>query len=113
MPHDLPAWHRYLRFWPTHVSADVDPEIALHAAPHELSYPNYLDYRSDTAIFRGLAAYSTNSMNISGGRGAERMWTEETTANFFDVLGVKPFLGRLFQPGDDEGELAHPVLVVT
>lgn len=82
-------------------------------APHELSYPNYLDYKKDTAVFRGLAAVAMNAMNLAGGNGAERVWTEETSANFFDVLGVKPLIGRLFQPGDDEGELAHPIMVLT
>jgi predicted permease len=81
--------------------------------PHEMSYPNYLDYRDDKQIFASLAAYTTNSMNLAGGSGADRIWTEETSANFFDVLGVKPLVGRLFAPDEDAGELAHPVIVLT
>ncbi|HEY9227357.1 MAG TPA: ADOP family duplicated permease, partial [Gemmatimonadaceae bacterium] len=82
-------------------------------APHEMSYPNYKDYRSDTAVFKHLAAYTVNSLNLSAGGTAERVWMEEGTANYFTTLGVKPYLGRLFQPGDDDGELAHPVVVLT
>ncbi|HXT15716.1 MAG TPA: ABC transporter permease [Gemmatimonadaceae bacterium] len=82
-------------------------------APHEMSYLNYLDYRADTSIFSALSAYSTNTMNLAGGRGAERIWTEETTANFFAMLGVKPLLGRVFRADEDQGELAHPVIVLT
>jgi predicted permease len=92
------------------VLAQTDPALA---APHEMSYPNFRDYRADTAIFRDLAAHAVNTMNLSGGRTAERLWVEEVTANFFDVLGVKPALGRLFAPGDDVGELAHPYIVLT
>jgi predicted permease len=86
---------------------------AAFAQPHEMSFPNYKDFAGDTAVFRGLAAYVINSMNLSGGRGAERIWTEEGTANYFAVLGVKPLLGRLFQPGDDDGEVAHPYIVLS
>jgi predicted permease len=81
--------------------------------PHEISYLNYLDYRDDEQIFESLAGYTTNAMNLAGGNGANRIWTEETTANFFETLGVKPLLGRLFTAGDDQGELAHPVIVLT
>jgi predicted permease len=83
------------------------------AQPHELSYPNYKDYRSDTTIFRDLLAYDINSANLSSGRGAERIWMEEATANYFTVLGVKPFLGRFYRPDEDNGELAHPVIVLS
>lgn len=83
------------------------------SAPHELSFPNFQDYRSDTTIFRDLAAYAVNNMSLSGGRGAERVWVEEATANHFRVLGVHPLLGRLFEPGDDDGELTHPEIVLS
>jgi len=92
------------------VLAQTDAALA---QPHEMSFPNYKDFASDTAVFRALAAYVVNSMNMSGGRGAERIYTEEGTANYFNVLGVKPLLGRLFQPGDDEGEVAHPYIVLS
>jgi predicted permease len=82
-------------------------------APHELSYPDFKDYKSDTSIFQALAAYTINSVNLSGGGSAQRIWIEEATANYFTTLGVKPFLGRLFQPGEDDGEMTHPVLVLS
>jgi predicted permease len=92
------------------VLAQTDAALA---APHELSYLNYKDYRADTLIFRSLTAYMINNINVSGGRGADRVWVEETTANYFTTLGVKPMLGRVWQPGDDDGELAHPYVVLT
>ena len=92
------------------VLAQIDAALA---APHELSYPNYKDYRADTSIFRSLTAYAINTVNLSGERNADRIWVEETTANYFTTLGVKPLLGRLWQPGDDDGELAHPYVVLS
>ena len=69
------------------VLAQTDAALS---APHEMSYPNYKDYRADTSVFRSLLAYTVNTMNLSGGGTAERVWIQEGTANFFTTLGVKP-----------------------
>ena len=83
------------------------------AAPHEMSYPNYRDFRRDTAVFSELAAFVLDQVNVSGGHGAQRIMVQEVTANFFAALGLRPALGRLIQPGDDDGELAHPYIVLS
>src|SRR5262245_57837024 len=83
------------------------------AAPHELSFPNYKDYRSDTSIFRELTAYVTGDINFSGGGAAKRVFNDAPAANDLADPGVKPVIGRLFEPGDDEGELTHPVIVLS
>jgi predicted permease len=83
------------------------------AAPHEVSYPDYLDFRRDTSLFADLAAYANDQVNMSGAHGARRLMVQNTTANFFTMLGVRPAVGRLFQPGDDDGELAHPYIVLS
>src|SRR5262245_23434134 len=93
------------------VLAQSDPALS---APHELSYPNFNDFRADTSIFRHLTAFTVNSVNLSGGGAAERVWLEEATADYFVTLGLRqPYLGRYFQPGDDNGELAHPSVVLS
>jgi hypothetical protein len=61
----------------------------------------------------GRAAYTINSVNVSGAGSAQGIWIEEATANYFTTLGVKPFLGRLYQAGEDEGEMAHQVVVLS
>src|SRR5262249_12780417 len=53
------------------------------AAPHEMSYPNYVDFRRDTALFTELAAYANDQVNLSGAHGAQRIMTQDVTANFF------------------------------
>src|SRR5262249_54908506 len=53
-------------------------------------------------------------VNLSGAGSAERIWLEEATADYFVTLGMRhPHLGRYFQPGDDNGELAHPSVVIS
>jgi len=92
------------------VLAQTDAALS---APHEMSYPNYLDFRRDTAVFGDLAAYANDNVNLSGAHGAQRIFVQDVTANFFATLGMRPAIGRLFQPGDDDGELAHPYIVLT
>ena len=70
-------------------------------AQREFSYPDYQDYQQNQ-VLDGLAAY-TGGGGIMSGRGEpERVFAPGATANFFSVLGVKPILGRTFQPGDDK-----------
>ena len=83
------------------------------SAPHEMSYPNYMDFRRDTGLFADLAAYANDDVNMSGAHGAQRLMVQDVTANFFTMLGVRPVVGRLFQRGDDDGELAHPYIVLS
>ena len=68
----------------------------------EFSYPDYQDYQQNQ-VFEGLAAY-TGGGGIMSGRGAEpeRVFAPSASANFFQVLGVDPILGRTFQPGEDK-----------
>src|SRR5206468_8033625 len=44
---------------------------------------------------------------------AERVPGSMVSANYFDALGVRPILGRGFQPGEDAGRNAHPVAVIS
>ena len=71
-----------------------------------LSPGNYLDYRDHNHSFTGLTAFSQQGLNLSGGSAPERLHGAQVTGDFFDVLGVKPQLGRSFagnelKPGSD------------
>ncbi len=80
-------------------------------AQREFSYPDYQDYLQNQ-VFEGLAAY-TGGGGIMSGRGEpERVFSPSASANFFQVLGVDPILGRTFQPGDDKPG-TPPVTVLT
>ena len=69
-------------------------------AQREFSYPDYQDYLQNQAF--EIAAY-TGGGGIMSGRGEpERVFAPSASANFFSMLGVEPFLGRTFQPGEDK-----------
>ena len=81
--------------------------------PHDLSFPDFRDYRADTAVFRLLAGYTSRVVELNTDRGADRLWVDDATANYFTVLGLQPMLGRTFGPDDDRGVLAKPAIVLT
>ncbi len=77
-----------------------------------IPYASLLDLRQQARVFDGMAGYSSiGAVRIARAGGSERLFTEFVTANYFDVLGLKPALGRFFAPGDD-GSGAHPVAVL-
>ena len=88
----------------------TDADIPL---PHVLSFPDFRDYRADTATFASLMAFTSRVATLDNARGADRLWIDEGTANYFSTLGLRPLLGRTFLPGDDDGVLAHPNVVLT
>ena len=70
------------------------------------SYPNYRDWRDQNSSYAMLAGYSDAAFALTGAGEPERLMGAETTANFFDVMGVKPMIGRVYgveneTPGKD------------
>lgn len=66
-----------------------------------ISYPNFLDWREQNQVFAGLAAMQFRSLNLVGVDEPERLSGRAVSANFFDVLGVRPAAGRSFAPDED------------
>jgi putative ABC transport system permease protein len=60
-----------------------------------------LDWRARTRSFAAIAAFRDDAYVLGGDR-PERLGGAIVNANFFDVLGVKPALGRAFVPGDEQ-----------
>ena len=83
------------------------------AQPHELSFPDFRDYRADTAVFASLMAFTSRIATLNTERGADRLWVDEGTANYFSTMGLRALLGRTFVAGEDDGVLAHPNIVLT
>ncbi|ABF42887.1 ABC efflux pump, inner membrane subunit [Candidatus Koribacter versatilis Ellin345] len=69
------------------------------------------DYRKQAHSFDGLVEYHSMQFILLG-REPDRVETGVVSANFFDVLGVKPLLGRTFRAGEDLVG-AEPVLVLS
>ena len=66
------------------------------------SGPNYLDWRREARAFAGLAVYRREALTLTGVSLPDVLSGAGVSANFFDVLGVPPVLGRAFRPGEDE-----------
>src|SRR5438093_7663123 len=62
---------------------------------------NFLDWRVRNRSFTGLAGFRESSVTISSGDHPERLNGAMVNANFFEVLQVKPALGRGFAPADE------------
>jgi len=77
------------------------------------SYPNYLDLRDRNRGFEGLAALGLSQVALDTGKDPSRIWGFEATGNYFDVLGIQPYLGRLFHPSDERGLNSAPYIVLT
>src|SRR5207247_9323064 len=66
-----------------------------------ISYPNFLDWREQNKVFSGIAAMQFRSLNLTGTDEPERLAGRGVSAEFFDVLGVRPALGRSFAAEED------------
>jgi predicted permease len=76
------------------------------------SYLNYKDYRDRNQVFSGLLAYHFSAVSLGAVGTSARVWGLLVSGNYFDVLGVRPALGRGFLPEEDEARGAHPVVVL-
>ncbi|HMG06630.1 MAG TPA: ABC transporter permease, partial [Chthoniobacterales bacterium] len=77
------------------------------------SYLNYKDYRDRNQVFSGLIAYRIAVASLSHNGNNERVWGTMASANYFDVLGVPPLLGRGFLLEEDQTPKSHPVVVLS
>ncbi len=77
------------------------------------SYPNYLDLRDRNRSFDGLAAYNISQAGLDTGENPSRAWVVEVSGNYFDVLGIQPYLGRFFHGSDEHGPNSAPYIVLT
>jgi predicted permease len=77
------------------------------------SYPNYLDLRDRNRSFDGLIAYNIDQAALDTGKNPSRVWVYEVSSNYFDALGIQPYLGRLMHPSDEHGSNSAPDIVLT
>ncbi len=77
------------------------------------SYPDYLDLRDRNRSFDGLAAYNIGSAGLEAGENASPAWVYEVSGNYFDVLGIHPYLGRVFHGSEEHGPNSAPYIVLT
>jgi putative ABC transport system permease protein len=63
---------------------------------------NFLDWRQQNNVFTGMSATVPRSFNLTGVGEPERLDGRRVSANLFDLLGVRPLLGRTFAPDEDK-----------
>jgi predicted permease len=77
------------------------------------SYPMYEDLRDQNQAFTGILAADRTGVGVSWHNQAENKDAEIVSGNYFQLLGLKPALGRLLTPQDDTAKNANPVLVLS
>ncbi|MBV9341359.1 MAG: ABC transporter permease [Acidobacteria bacterium] len=81
--------------------------------PFPFSYPDLEAMRDGQRSFTGIAACSFAQMNLKGKSKPERIFGMLASANYFDVLGVRPILGRAFLADEDRKPGGAPVAVIS
>jgi putative ABC transport system permease protein len=78
------------------------------------SAPNYWDWQRQNDVFEKMAILDSagKGYNLSGGSEPERVSGVRVSSGFFDVLGVKPRLGRAFLP-EEEQPGKHQVVIIS
>jgi predicted permease len=68
-------------------------ERSEHPSP-PFSYPDFVDLREINQSFSGMLGYHDDYISITGSAKPERVYGALTSADYFEVLGVHPYLGR-------------------
>jgi len=81
--------------------------------PFPFTYPDIEALRKGQQSLAGIAACGFAQTSLTGKGKPERVWGMVASANYFDVLGVRPILGRGFLPEEDEKPGGAPVAVIS
>jgi putative ABC transport system permease protein len=76
-----------------------------------VSYPNFIDWRDQNTVFERITAFRRDSFNLPGAGEPERLAGRLVSGNFFETLGVQPFVGRGFVEQDDQPGSAPAVVL--
>jgi predicted permease len=121
------AWMETLILQPTPGVDDLPRLVSLKTTTVDgdrgFSYPTYTEIRdaeirAGAKTFQGLVTFDIRRINLqtdaaAEARFAEPLWAVLTSANYFDVLGVRPILGRGFLPGEGAVARGAPVVVIS
>ncbi len=74
-----------------------------HGGPF-LAYPELRDVRDDNTVFSAVAGVEVQEFGLEANGVTRHVWGYEVSGQYFEVVGIKPFLGRLLERSDDD----HP-----
>ncbi len=79
----------------------------------DISWPDLQDLQRNCRLVDAIIAEHIGGATLNIGYRADRAYGSVVSSNYFDALGVRPMLGRTFEPADDIGRNAHPVAVIS
>jgi predicted permease len=78
------------------------------------SYPDYQDLRDRNRTFESLASYNIiGAVGFDTGNAPIQVWPYLASGNYFDALGIQPYLGRFFHASDERGPDSVPYVVLS
>ena len=78
------------------------------------SYPDYVDLRDKNRTFDSMFAYDImGPVGVDRGGNPSTAWPYMASGNYFDALGVQPYLGRFFHASDEKGINSAPYVVLS
>src|SRR5215471_11276005 len=90
------------------------PHIGSNRGLHQASYPMYQDFQQKAQAFSYVFCRRQTTLSVSFGGQTERIDGELVSGNYFQALGVKAALGRVFTPEEDDRVYkGHPVVVLS
>lgn len=113
------SWAEGILFRPYPAVAHQERLLALagtargESGATEISWPDFLDLQRNCTLCDALFVSKITGSTLSIGDHAEVTTGSIVSANYFDAIGVRPVLGRGFEPGEDVGSNAHPVVVIS
>jgi predicted permease len=79
-----------------------------------MSYPNFQDYARENKVFVGLGCFvGPFPLTWSSGTEPRQIFGQMVSANYFEILGLRPVSGRFFQPDEDTKPGGNNVAVVS
>ena len=112
------SWIEGILLRPFPLVADQDRLVAIVGTNRgsdreDLSWPDFKDLERASTLAEAFIAEKITGSTLTLGDRAERVVGSMVSANYFDAIGVRPILGRGFEPGEDVGRNAHPVTVIS
>jgi len=113
------SWAEGILFRPYPAVAHQERLLALagtsrgESGATEVSWPDFLDLQRNCTLCDAVFVSKITGGTLNIGDHAEVTRGSIVSANYFDAIGVRPILGRGFEPAEDVGNDAHPVVVIS
>jgi predicted permease len=78
-----------------------------------ISYPNFEDIRDRNKAFSGVSVVRIARVGLDSSGSARPVWGYEVSGNYFEMLGIKPVVGRFFTPAEDTKINGDPYVVLS